>query len=60
MNRGPDAKLLGVFETNHNLNVAVSIIEALMFDVLFNGSVPDTSFYEVGAQIVIDESYTGS
>lgn len=130
MNRRPDAKLLGVFETNHNLNVAVSIIEALkqdgamdalcvqsmdrqgiesicrlfplgkkplvctfgtgeelsellqeglvdfaieenpyqqgyrsvkmMFDVLFNGSVPDTSFYEVGAQIVIDESYTGS
>lgn len=127
MDRRPDAKILGVFETNHNTALAVSIVNALerdggvdalcvqsmdqkgvenicglfakgrkplvcsfgtgtelsglimdglvdfaieenpyqqgymamkiMFDVLFNGSVPPAPFCEVDAHIVIDESY---
>jgi len=130
MSRRPDARILGVFETNHNIGVAVSIVEALerdgaidalcvqsmdknglesicrlfetdkkplicsfgtgeelsglireglvdfaieenpyqqgytairmMFEVLFNGLVPETSFCEVAAHIVIDESYARS
>lgn len=32
MSRRPDAKILGVFETNHNIAVAVSIVEALCKD----------------------------
>ena len=127
MERRPDVKMLGVFETNHNISLAVSIVEALereggvdalcvqsmdkpgvesicslfhggrkplicsfgtgaelsglimdglvdfaieenpyqqgytaiktMFDVLFDGFVPDSPFCEVDAHIVIDESY---
>ncbi len=130
MERRPDVKILGTFETNNDIKVALSIVEALkgygdidalcvqsmdkngieqiyrlfpkdkkpficsfgtgkelselvkagmldfaieenpyqqgytamkmMFDVIFNGLVPESAFCEVDAHIVIDESYARS